>query len=48
MEHSIDALALRLQSLPARRLEAMQRDLDGLARVVAPSAHRAGPGAART
>jgi len=48
MEHSIDALALRLQSLPARRLETMQRDLDDLARVVAPSACHAGPGAART
>ena len=48
MEHSIDALALRLQSLPARRLEAMQRDLQNLARLVAPSARHAGPGAART
>jgi len=48
MEHSIDALALRLQSLPARRLEAMQRDLQNLARLVAPSARQAGPGAART
>lgn len=48
MEHSIDALALRLQSLPAQRLETIQRDLDDLARLVAPSAQRAGSGAART
>jgi DNA-binding MarR family transcriptional regulator len=45
MQHSIDALALRLQSLPARRLETMQRDLENLAHLVAPSSREAGLGA---
>ena len=48
MEHSIDALAQRLQSLPARRLATMRGDLADIARLVAPSARHAGPGAART
>jgi DNA-binding MarR family transcriptional regulator len=41
MAHTVEALASRLPTLPAERLESMQRDLIDLAALVAPSTSRA-------